>query len=128
MYEKLNLVSKTRGLESRIKIFLFNKSTMIHPGFVQCNVQTNLAREKDGGGNILWWRECMSFLGDLLPPLITLRRKGSLEHPPPVTILPGYFYLLSSDGKYIFLSRLKPFFLQGGRGRIGERIVPTGES
>lgn len=50
MYEKLNLVSKTRGLESRIKIFLFNKSTMIHPGFVQCNVQTNLAREKDGGG------------------------------------------------------------------------------
>lgn len=69
----------------------------------------------------------MSFR-DLLPPLITLRRKPRTPSLAPVTILPGYFYLLSSDGKYIFLSRLKPFFLQGGRGRIGERIVPTGES
>lgn len=101
---------------------------MIHPGFFQCNVKTNLAREKDGEKHIMVERMYV------LPGSITSFNYTAPEGKPrtpslaPVTILPGYFYLLSSDGKYIFLTRLKPFFLQGGRGRIGERIVPTGES
>lgn len=61
---------------------------MIHPGFFQCNVKTNLAREKDGEKHIMVERMYSSLhqgvdpFRDLLPPLITLRRKGSLEHPP----------------------------------------------
>lgn len=53
MYEKLNLVSKTRGLESRIKIFLFNKS--IQDSF---NVTfRRILREKRTGGETYYGGE-----------------------------------------------------------------------
>lgn len=61
------------------------------------NVKMDLAREKDGGRrNILWWGECMSFR-DLLPPLITLRRKGSLEYSPSPSSLPSPLLQFSLD-------------------------------